>query len=358
MKHKIKTSSAGLWSKCPGSAKLSQSYAIDAEPSEARKEGTAAHKVIELMASGAEVKDGMLTDEGYPIDETMIEGAQLFFETVGSGAMHETTVKCDVVLEGLTARPDAFRHDQKTNTLYIWDYKYGHSFVDAFENAQMLVEASAFMDKGLSKVVMTIVQPRCYHAEQVRSWELDWAEYVSVWLPILQDAAKESQQDDPSVETGNHCAMCPARHACKALQQVAATAVDLSMSASGAELRGDQLGTELRILEEALARIEARISGLSEQCINEIEQGRPVLGYELKQSYGHTDWTIDRDKVISIGDVLGIDLRKPPAPVSPSQARKLGFDEKTLEGITQRPFRGVKLKPVNFKKMKGVFKND
>lgn len=358
MKHRIKASSAGLWTKCAGSAKLAGLFALDIERSEARKEGTAAHKVIEMLASGETVKDGMLTDEGYAIDESMIEGAQLFLETVGAGATHETKVDCSAVMDGLIAYPDAFRYDRDTATVHIWSYKYGHSFVDAFENAQMLVEASGMLQHEPAKFVFTVVQPRCYHAETVRSWEVDADTYRDQWLPMLRDAAVETQEDDPSVETGNHCALCPARHACKALQQVAATAIDASTIVDGSMLSGDALGTELSVLHSAVKRIEDRIKGLEEQAVHELEQGRPILGYELKQSYGHTDWTIEKDKVIALGDVLGIDLRKPAAPVSPSQAKKLGFEEKTLEGITQRPFRGAKLKPLDLKKMKGVFDNE
>lgn len=353
-----KTSSAGIWTKCPASVPLSRQHEIPNANSDVRREGTAAHKVIEMMASGMEVKEGQLTKDGTPITDIMIEGAELFFQTVDSGAMHETKVDCSAVLPGLVAYPDAFKYDERQQEVHIWDYKFGHSFVDAFENAQMLVECSAFVNKKVRKFVMHVIQPRCFHAAPVRSWEVTYETYMNHWLPILQTAAKDSQSTDAEMQTGPHCKMCPARHACSLLRSTGYSAIDASLDGPTAEvLDNNALGMELRLLHDAVHRIEARIKGLEEQAKHEMQNGGAVYGYELKQSYGHADWMIDKDAVLATGDALGLDLRKPAAPVSPSQAKKLGFDAKAIERITQRPFRGYNLKPIDMNKMKGVFGN-
>mgnify|MGYP003635542317 CR=1 FL=1 len=354
MLHKLKASSANVWTKCAGSAKLALEHEIKTE-SDARKEGTAAHHVIELIASGETPIVGALTPNGWAIDDDMIEGAKIFLEAVGARATHETKVNCDQVIEGLVAIPDASRYERDDATVYLWDYKYGNGYVGAEANAQMLVEASAFLDHQPARFVMTVVQPRCFTAEPVRSWEVSIEDYTNIYLPMLQEAAKEAQVENPLVETGEHCNKCPARHACRVLQAVSAVAVDASMSASSLGLQSNHLGTELSILEAALDRIESRIKGLREQATSEIENGRPVLGYEIAQKYGRNTWCVPKENVIALGDIVGIDLRKPSEPITPAQAKKAGFDAKTLETMATKPFRGSALKKVDTQKMKGVF---
>src|SRR5690606_31107399 len=73
-----------------------------------------------------------------------------------------------------------FTPDRSGGLLLIWDFKYGHRFVDAFENFQLIdyvkliLERPEFADMARRSinVVMTVVQPRNYHPlGPMRRWE-------------------------------------------------------------------------------------------------------------------------------------------------------------------------------------------
>lgn len=349
-------SNSNRWMHCAASIALSKPYKELYDRGEAAEEGVAAHEVIQKLASGEEAMEGQLASNNVLITKEMIEGAEIYFEEVGRGATFETKVSCDLVSKGMVAKPDAYRVDRDSATVFLWDYKFGHRPVDAFENEQMLVEAAAFLQHEPIKFVFTIVQPRNYRSSKVSRWELSSEEYINEYLPKIRLAAQNALEAEPTATTGKQCAYCPARHACTALQEVAYIGVDLSMQGSTFELSGDALGRELTTLLDAQERISARLTGLEAQALSEIEKGKAVRGFEVSGSYGNKTWTADDVTVFAIGDLAGVDLRKPSKPITPSQAIKAGVDKKTVEAMSDAPFRGYKLNRLNIKKLKGKFK--
>lgn len=349
-------STAERWVNCHASVALAEPYWDMYQTGEARQEGIAAHEVVERMAVGEIIDVGSLTANNVVVTDEMIEGAQMYLDEVGAGATFETKVSCAPVSKDMNTVPDAFRYDRDDAKMYIWDYKFGHSEVEAFENAQLIVEASAFLEYQPASFVFVIVQPRCFTGSRIKKWEVSFDDYMTNYLPRYQAAASVVEAGTGVTNTGSHCLKCPARHACTALQQSAHLSVDICRQPSTIDLTGDALGYELGLLMDAENRIKARISGLETQAIVEMDNGRAVKGFGMEASYGNKDWTVPSEAVFALGSLLQVDLRKPSKPITPAQAIKAGVDEKSVAAISGAAYKGTRLKRLNINKLKGVFK--
>jgi hypothetical protein len=151
-------------------------------------------------------------------------------------------------------------------------------------------------------------------------------------LPIIATLAVQavaSLEPDPPCVTGPGCKHCRGRHACLAFQAQGYAAAQYVNSATAVVLKGPALALELRTLEDGLAAIKARLSGLSEQAFYDLRRGGSVPGYGIEHGRGGTDWIKPAEQVAALGDAMGVDLRKPLAVITPIQAKKL-IDESVI----------------------------
>ena len=119
-------------------------------------------------------------------------------------------------------------------TLEVVDYKFGHRFVDEYENDQGIAYTAGIIDhlaelmqKGpglidqMIKVNFTVIQPRCfYKGALVRTWSV-LASDLRGHINQLAGAAELALMPNPPAVTNSECRDCPGRHACPALQQAA-----------------------------------------------------------------------------------------------------------------------------------------
>lgn len=100
-----------------------------------------------------------------------------------------------------------------------------------------------------------------------------------------------------------------------------------------------------------------RLSGLEEQALYEINQGKQVPYFAAKPKYGHKRWKkeIPVEQVIMMGHIMGKDLRKPVELDTPAQCIKKGIDPAVVEQYAETPSTGVKLEPVTERGIKMVF---
>lgn len=323
---------------CPGSYSLEKLYPVT-EQSPSAREGKAAHWVATQMLQGNHMP-GLTDPDGEPITKEMIEHGQLYWNSVMEVCPNrellniERTIDISNIIEGYTGVPDCYA--LRGTHLYIWDYKYGHSFVEVFENWQLLEYAAGILQTAtITKITMTIVQPRCYNSEgQVRSWTIDAAKMYE-YIGILQRAEREALNPAAAQRPSRHCNYCPARHACQALQQSALSAVDVAMDNTPWDLSPAQTGNELRYLMRAAALLDARITGLSEQARSMITRGELVPGFKLESGRSTERWN-NPEEVLTLAELLGMELAKPREPITPNQARKLGVDESLLSAYAQR----------------------
>lgn len=367
---KLAPSSAPIWAPeggCRGSVALQAAYPGPEDSPEAR-EGTAAHWYVAELLNGRDVAVGAVAPNGVPITAEMVDCAQALLIDVrdtlkacspGSVLRVEQRVYAPSVHLESWGTPDVYILDRQAKALHVWDYKYGHRFVAAARNWQLLNYAIAVFDsEGLKhdvaydhpeswhgwRVSLTIAQPRNYDPMgPMREWYTSGGTLRDTYLPQLHKAARESLEPGAAYTTGGHCRDCTGRHACPALQRAGAIAMDVSLATHPVDLPPHAVGLELRQISDALARLQARQTGLEEQALGLIRGGTLVPFYSAQHGSGRERWKVPVTEVFAMGEMLGADLRKSPEPITPAQARKAGIDASVIQAYAETPKGGLKL---------------
>ncbi len=363
-------SSASKWRYCAASPEAELKY--PQEDTEDTLNGNAVHWVCsETLISyktGGNVKLssdflGKQSPEGVVIDQEMIDAADVYINEIlrvcqSRGLvqeMHvEEHVKIDRVSEYNSGTPDCWVWDARTNTVYEWDFKYGHEYVEIFENWQFIDYAigvvdyitggNGIVDQNLN-VVMIVIQPRCYKtSSNINEWKLK-ASDLRGYANQLKNAADLAVNGPRIFTTGSHCKYCSARHACEGAQEAAMKAIDITnkVGVTGLnELDPHSLGVELAYLQKAATSIAARLTGLELQVESSIMSGNPVPGWECKPTFSRKAWNKPILEVITMGSMFGQDLSKPGA-LTPKQAIDKGIDETIINVYSGSKATGFKL---------------
>lgn len=366
-------SSAHIWAPeqgCRGSVALQAKYPSPEDSDDAR-EGTAAHWYVAELLNGRDVAPGAVAPNGHPITAEMVDCAQdilIDIRDTLKAAAHkglriEEKVFAPSVHEANFGTPDAYLMDRPNKRLHIWDFKYGHRFVDALRNWQLLNYAIGIFDsEGFSPdvpyyheqswrgwtVTLTIAQPRNYHPlGPLRYWQLSGESLAQDYLPRFRRSAFESMAPGAPYTTGEHCRDCSGRHFCPALQRAGAIAMDVSLEAQPVELPVHAVGLELRQIGDAIKRLEARRTGLEEHALGLIRSGTAVPFFSAQHASGREKFTVPPAEVFALGDMLGVDLRKPPEAITPNQARAalkaVGVDGSVISAYADKPMGALKL---------------
>lgn len=367
-KYSLSPSSAGRRVQCPGSRQLESLYKTE-EQSPAAREGTAAHWVAakllhqELEMAPIEPMPSM-TPDGEPITEEMIEGGLLYAKNVTAFFVSlsrerfetlqiETPLTIDAIHEECGGTPDVWF--SVGNNIHIFDYKYGHKYVDAFQNWQLLEYAVGvaqrlnIWDSGAFlniRFTLGIVQPRCFHREgQVRTWAFS-GHTLLTHFRYLKDAEEKAMQEHAPTSVGNECHGCIARHVCPALENHALGVLDASQLNIPHNLRPQELGRELRYLKQAAALLDARITGLEQEATAMIRRGDRVPHFALESSRGKQEWKYPTANMIELGKLMGVELAKPAALITPRQALKAGLPDSLIAAYTEIRHGAMKLTEV------------
>lgn len=348
-------SGAHAWSKCAlwptMSARYPESNTTSAE------EGTAAHWVVGGMLGGSHYSEGELTPNGQVITEEMLDGAYLVCEVVNEKLIWnvEQTVNIPTIHPDCYGTPDIWA--QKGGHLSIVDYKFGHGYVDEYFNPQGLLYMAGIVASQSEiphTVSFTIVQPRCYYREPVRTHTYKISE-ATPHLKALREAAERATQPTPHATTGPQCEHCPGRHACPTLQRAASLDSETSTDQQPVDLTPSAAAVELRMLERALLRLEARVTGLRELTTANIRGGAHVPHYKLEPGRSSLKWTVSPEEVIKLGKKLKVPLSLPKV-VTPTQAKKLLLDPTVLSRYSDITPGALKLVESSDKEATKVFK--
>ena len=343
-------SSATRWVACAGSITLCQLFP-ETEETLQQKQGTAAHWVASQILTGQpEPALNQAAPNGIIVDEEMLDGVDMYVANVRAvmtdvgGLLHvEMPVKMPHIHEHNWGTPDAWIYNEAQRILYIWDFKYGHSFVDAFENWQLIDYVAGILEElgvtGIEDqkitVHMRVVQPRNYHAlGPIREWVVK-ASDLRVYFNVLTNAANKAFSSNAQCVPNSQCDNCSARHACGALQMSSFKGMDVSSRPVPTVLTNEELSLELRLINHYLERMEARKSGLDEMAAQVIRSGQAVPGFALKASQGNAKWTLTPQEIVAIGEMMGVDLAK-PGVLTPAQAIKKGLPESMVSGYSAR----------------------
>ena len=341
----------------------------DTTETDAALEGTASHELAAAMISSMSRARTQFPERGETVgqrasndwewDDESYDGAIMYADEVrrimADTGVFNPSIEQRVSIGWIHAEswgtPDCSLWDAINTTLYVWDYKYGHKIVEAFENWQLIEYTTGILDAlGVDgytdqtiKVVMTIIQPRAFHRDgPVRHWTVT-ASDLRGYVNQLIDVEAAALGDNPKTCTGNECSDCSARHACDTLSRASMGALHYLGLPTPAPLDADSLSIELRMMRDAFALIKARKSGLEAQAEGLITQGDTVRGYAMEPGQGRQAWTIPAEEAIGLGDLVGIDLRRKLDVITPKQALTAGIDATVIKEYSKTPSTALKL---------------
>lgn len=352
---------------CPGSYQLirnarANGLTLDEDDTNASREGTAAHEVAARLAEHGELMQvGSLTSNGVAVTDEMVEGAEMWVNAVepylhrDSPALIEQPIECLYIHRNCYGTPD-FTCGPDHGTLYVADYKFGHRYVDAFENWQLVAYAIGRMPSYLPtvRVVLQIVQPRSYHRDgPVREWVLSGHE-LRDYAGVLAAACTAAEQPDAQCVTGPQCYECPARHACEAALHMEQSALYLSGSTIPLDATVEAKAVRLHQIRRALDHLAQMESGITEDLTAAVRRGINVPGFTLKAGSGREGWLRPVQEVVALGAAMGVDLSKPGC-ITPNHARKAGLSPDIVATYSERSAGEVKLVEDDGRMVRRVF---
>jgi len=346
---RIPPSSAYIWAGggCTGWPKMMESVPPSGESDESA-EGTASHEVGRLMIwkalhgdIGPELTPGDTAQNGVIIDMEMVESAEIYADdaiaeyrmrVVNGGLKYglENKVDCPSVHPESFGTPDFWMYDPSESLLIVWDYKYGHLVVDAYENWQLAnYTAGLVTELAPTEVEFRICQPRAFRPRNVPA---RWRVPISRLEPmfgVLRERAAEAMGPNGVCRSGKHCRRCDARTRCETALTADLTLFEAASAPVPIELSVQALGLQLHVVTRAIEALTGLKTGYEEQVSALIRGGQMVPWWALEPVAGREAWTKPVAEVTALGDLLGINLRK-EALITPNQARKAGLDNATL----------------------------
>lgn len=214
---------------CPGSHFLESQFPKTRNESAA--EGMLAHSVL----------CDYLRGKGFDAtaDSEMKKGAELvnrvLSNLIGENEVElhiEKKLRIGIINSSLVGTPDIFF--KKDDELHVIDYKYGHTFVDVFENYQLLeYAAGAFWmfvqnaDAEINFINLHVIQPRyfgrwfnypkketgVYGNPRHQTWSMHIHDFET-YVKKLQLVEATALRDDAGCKATELCKYCTARHAC------------------------------------------------------------------------------------------------------------------------------------------------
>ena len=361
---------------------MAQTYPELEESVEAR-EGTASHEIAAEIIQDAttnarsrhEPSDwvGKTASNNVVFTEEMFEAAKLYADDVisemrsrnisgGPNIGIEAPVKAKGIHDLSEGTCDMWMYDHNQNEALLWDYKFGYTVVEVFENWQAINYACGIIEQleinghvdQFTTVRIRIAQPRAFHREgTIREWVVK-ASDLRRYFNILHGNAHEALGPNAVFRTGDHCKHCPGRHACPAALKAGLSLYETVTKPIPEELSARAMGIQLALIKRARKALEYLESGFEEQVTSIIRSGGQIPGWKVEQSQGRERWNKPVDEIFAMGKMLGYDLRA-SKPITPNAARKLGVDETVIMAYSTKPRTGIKIVSDDGSKAKQVF---
>lgn len=328
----------------------------------ASREGTAAHWAVSEQMADQVVALGQIAPNGVVLTQEMLDSADVAVRHL-RGILSRATTRpvaqrtlwmenfISALQEYRGGTPDFAFYDLNAGILYVRDFKHGFEIVQAFEFWQGIEYAAHLCVKlrlpPETRVDIGIIQPRAPHRDgPVRTWRVTAGGLARYWHE-LDMAGEEASGPDAKLRPNAGCRRCDARHECPALQRDGYATAQQSEEALPLVLSTPALGLELVQLTEARARLDARITGLEALTEQRLRAGERVTGWALRPGESRLAWRIPPEQVIALGKLSGVDLQKPDAVITPTQAKaakSLGKEATALiDGLSHRPPAALKL---------------
>lgn len=337
-------------------------------PSPAAAEGTAAHWVAWRGILGEVTKLNEKAPNGITVDADMIDGAVLYADTLGAYMMAggagqwkaETKVTIPAIHEDCWGTPDFWSYDPAQRLLTVADYKYGHRYVEVFENKQMTAYAAGLIEQlGLgdqtTKVRFIIVQPRSWSADgPVREWTTSAARLRPL-VNALHAHVGAAMEKDALLVPGAHCLDCPAAAKCPANQRATEWALDFAHTVELVAMSPEEVGTRLAQVDAAKATLKSIGDALAEQAMGMIRAGKVVSNYEVGFSSPRQKWNVPVAQLGALGTLYGVELTEMSAAKTPKEAIKCKIPKGVIDAMSITPTGTPKLVPMDTLRTRKIF---
>lgn len=375
---RIGASGAHRWFACPGSVRLSEK-APPQKSSIYAEEGTAAHELAEIcLTKKSDPSEylGKPMSNGVKVTEDMIEGVNTYLDGIASYMANgkyimlvELSHNLSVLFPDLFGTADCVLISSDMKQLAVWDFKFGKTPVEVYENKQLMYYALIAINflfekkddfdnpilfgwhQTLEQIDLVICQPRGGHKEgPIRLWSL-MAPRLDEFAKEVTEAAEATAKPDAPLVAGDHCKFCNAMTICPAFSQqiddVAAGSFSVIKAGGQPNL---PISSELDI--EQLAKILPKL-GLLADWIESVEgyaydlasAGEEIPGYKVVKRKANRKW-IDADEAeVELMLYIDSDQIFTKKIISPAQAEKLlGVKrKKDIAGLYEIPDTGTTL---------------
>lgn len=364
---KYPPSSADVWVNCTGSAALVASNPLpkvnsDDKPN-SRLEGKAFDWLVsETCEHSIDEYLGKLSPDGVLVDEAMIEAVGDYLGLIGPNASIEHQVDLSFFKRGQIGRIDALIVDVECTEIHIVDAKYGHTYVDEFENYQLAIYLKGVLEQNPEyegyTFKLSIFQPRCYSVGGTfRTWEPTLSELNEV-IRKVKKSVLLSENKNTTCNVGNHCRKCDARHACTALQKATYQGFEYVDDTVPLVLSDENLAMEYKLLKRFESQVKARLSGIQQDVTSRMQKGLSVPGLSGARGEGRTRWKKDANvqEVIDIAELLEVkDITRPVQLITPNQLSKKGVDSTVISDYIETPQSDFKITEINQKQLRKTF---
>lgn len=363
---RLAPSSAHIWVECPGSVAMQAAQPPEEETDESR-EGTAAHWLLCQTLRKIAVPDDAVADNGVPINEEMREAIKEIVTDVtdtlkncapGDYFQNEARVFAhNFIHPDNDGTPDVYFIQRSRKTVHIWDFKYGHRFVDVYrcwqlvDYAACIVESEKIDDWEDWTFTFTIAQPRCYVRDELGGTLREWYTSGRELTPLfdaLRAAAHAAMQPGAHCRTGAHCLDCKAAWDCEANQRMGGACVDLIHAQQPLGMDNAAIGLEAKVLAEAMARVKARLAILETKALAAIERGENVPWHKLDWSKPRVVWDKAKQaEAAQICAMFGLPVELGVALPTPTECIKQGVDAAVIKPYTFQASPAKKLARTN-----------
>ena len=189
------------------------------------------------------------------------------------------------------------------------------------------------------------MQPRYYNGKPIRTWTIQTVG-LKHYAARMRAAVAEAEGPSPRVISGTHCTYCPARATCDVYRRACGNAIDFAGRPDPMAGTPEDVGRELKVVQEFIKRLEARETGLAALAETMIRQGKRVPYFSFEQTAGRLAWTAEPAVLEMIAQLSGKTIMAPIKPITPTQAiqRKILAD-KIVNMYASRPNGAFKLVP-------------
>lgn len=256
---------------------------------------------------------------------------------------------------------DFWSFNPNDETLYIRDLKYGFGWVEAPENWQLLAYALLILGTpapAVKNINLGIFQPRANHPQGPnRTWTISMADLETYRDQMTRTLNAIYTGGNVQTVSGTHCRYCKGLIRCHGAGAAAGYAIDVAFTPGHEEPTAEQMAEGLSILDRALKLLSNKKAALEQSAVERIRQGALIPGFEVGQERGVAAWKQGPKGVIDTGRMMGKDLGKPAAPITPTQAlaRKL-INKEAFAAMSERTPGAWKLRKINQKRIQELLK--